>query len=291
MPAVPPRQGLIPALGTFDGVEDTDWVAGFTWLPEGPGTGGGAEPITCMGNTGTLAPDAPPGAATADTIAVWAADQCAPQGALSRDWQGRATRQLRAQESFHLAAELWDGGVAQVIEAQEGLAEPATRYLAGPDTWSDRVTESGAASALNGLACLEAGLASALSGARGLIHVTPQVLVHLVGANLVHRDGQQLVSPNGHLVVADAGYTGTGPVGEPAGDTQWGYATDMMRVLLGPVQVLPNSLQSARDYAEGLNRATNLVTVYAMRVAAYQWAGNAHLAAEFDIPVCGIGGS
>ena len=70
-----------------------------------------------------------------------------------------------------------------------------------------------------------------------------------------------------------------------AGASQWAYATSLIQIRLGPVNVRggPN--------ADGVDRSNNTAEVYAERMAAAAWDGCCHLAAEFNVATCGIGGS
>jgi hypothetical protein len=66
----------------------------------------------------------------------------------------------------------------------------------------------------------------------------------------------------------------------------------MIQVRLGPVEVIPGSLEDAQGLAAALNRGVNTITVVAGRLAGLQWANEcAHIAAQVDVPVCVIGGA
>lgn len=284
-PARPPVYGLIAAAPEWTGDPDLRLPAGWSYQPEGCGLSGRL-PVTCEGDTPAMDRFDRPGLVEGAALWVYAGDECTAAGSLTRDFIGRARRQLAATESYQLANELWTGSAS--VAANPDLPN---RSLAGVATESDTVTTV-ASSAADALGCLEAGLASALFGGQGMIHVTPQLLVHLVGQQLVLREGRVWTTPMGHIVVADAGYTGSGPGGVAAGATQWAYGTPMIFVRLGPVMTFPDNLDDARGWAEALHRDVNDVVVVAGRLAGYRWANEcAHVAAEVDVPVCAIGGA
>lgn len=276
--ARPPGYGLIAAAPV---VEDGDlrWAGGWEFLPEGCGIGG-RDSIACEGNVGAMTPERGPGVVQGDPLWVWAGDTCSTFGSMGRDWQGRARRQLAAIESYELANELWEG----TVTTADSLAN---RFLAGPGADSDTVT-NGPTDLVRALGCVEQGLAEALHGAQGMVHVTPQLLLHLVAAQVVQRQGNLWTTPTGHIVVADAGYTGAGPASVgPTASSQWVYGTPIIQVRLGPVMVIPGD-----RLAEAMDRQVNTVVVLAGRLAGFQWASEcAHIAAEVDEGVCLVGGA
>jgi hypothetical protein len=287
--ARPPQYGLLAAAPTVDDPDLRVLAGGWKFQPEGCGLAG-RDRVACAGNVGVMDVAAGPDTVEGDAVWVWAGDECSTFGFGARDWQGRARRQLAAVESYEIAAELWDGDVAQG-EAGTGDDLP-NRWLAMPGAESDTVTD-GPSSVENAVACVEQALGEALHGQQGMIHVTPQVLTHLVGGQLVTRAGRVWTTAMGHVVVADAGYSGSGPGGVAADGTgQWVYATPMIQVRLGPVEVIPGSLEDAQGLAAALNRGVNTITVVAGRLAGLQWANEcAHIAAQVDVPVCVIGGA
>lgn len=283
--ARPPRYGLLAAAPTVDDADLRVLAGGWEYQPEACGLSG-RDSITCAGSTqGAIdASGQRPGIIEGDPIWLWGADECSTFGFQARDWQGRARRQLAATESYELAAELWDGTVA----AADGLANP---YLASAGANSDTVT-NGPTAEVSALACIEQALAELLRGQQGMVHVTPQLLVHLRAADAISREGTVWTTSMGHIVVADAGYSGAGPGGAAAGSSQWAYGTPMIQVRLGPVEVIPGSLDDARGLAAAMDRSVNDVVVVAGRLAGLQWANDcAHVAAEVDLPVCLVGGA
>lgn len=287
----PPAYGLLAAAPTVDD-GDMRWAGGWEFLPEGCGLGGRTS-MLCAGQTSDdMIPARGPGIADGDPVWVWAGDVCSTFGTMERDWQGRARRQLQLIESYELAAELWDG----TVTAADSLAN-RTLTGVGDDQDDDApgggaddidVVTAGATDLVGALACTEAGLANALRGAQGMVHVTTGLLTRLVAALLVAKQGNVWTTPNGHVLVADAGYSGAGPGGTPAdGDSQWLYGTPIIQVRLGPVQTIPESLDGARNLAAAMDRGVNDIAVIAGRVAGFQWVSEcAHVAAQVDEGVC-----
>lgn len=285
VPAQPPRYGLLvaaPVTPTPPGLPSGQrWQAGVSWNPEQCGVSGRAA-IECAGGTIELHPGANAARVDADPFLVWASDQCSPFGFAARDWSGRATRQLEATQSFQIAQELWTG----TLSTAEGLDNRALT-----DSASDTVT-NGPASILDGFACLEQALGQCAQGRRGMIHVTPQVLAHLVTNNTVRVEGAQYLSPLGNIVVADAGYDGSGPGGVAASTSQWAYATGIIAVTLeSSATLVPGDIAQAQAMAQALRRTDNTLTVFAQKLAMYQWDECCHIAAELDLPVCLVGGA
>lgn len=272
IPASPPRLGLIPQLGAAEG--DGAWVNGLAFNPESCGAASGvADPCESVAR-GATAGDANPDLVEAEPFSVWAADACSTLGFRARDWEGRARRLLLACQSRQVEAELWSGALTQ-------SAGWPNRFLTSED--SDVLTDTPATPTV-GLACLEQGLAQCKCGGRGVIHATPQLVTHWAALGLVRREANQLVTFLDTIVVPGEGYDGSGPYG-PAGESQWAYATSLVQIRLGRVDV-----RGGPD-ADGVDRTQNTAKVYAERDAAAAWDGCCHLAAEFNVATCGIGGS
>lgn len=266
-PAQPPRYGLLAAAPVVTDEEMRWALAGWNMVPEQCGVGGRVA-IDCEGETVALVPDASPGTVEGGGFLVWAGDRCSTFGALGRDRAGLARRQLVATESYQIAEELWKGTFVN-------------RALT--DSASDELTTA-AVSPLDAIARLEHGLARCGKGRRGMIHVTPQLLVHVAGAQAGAQTGNLWLTPTGNIIVADAGYDGSGPGNVAAGATQWAYATSMVEVRLGPIEVLD-------EMAVVLDRTVNTAVVIAHRAATVSWDECCHLAAEVSVPVPAIGGA
>lgn len=281
--ARPPAYGLIAAAPIID-AGDLRWAGGWEFQPEGC-TPGGADSIACAGNVGAMTPADRASTINGDPILLYASDECSTFGFEAHDFEGRARRALAATESYQLALELWEGAV----NTADGLSN---KVLAGPAAGSDTVT-SGAVDPVIALACVESGLASALYGGQGMIHMTPQMLTLMAADDAIMKQGNLWVTANGHIVVADAGYTGSGPVSVgPTTSSQWIYGTPVLSVRLGPVETIPGSLDEARNLAAAMDRTINDILVFAARLAGVVWPNEcAHVAAEVNKGICLIGGA
>lgn len=270
-PALPPRVGLYASAPVSNETGDR-WELGFTYLPESCGTGGVADP--CDNATKTI--DANPTTVEFDPFVVWAGDKCSSFGFDAHDFPGRARRLLEACESFQVAHELWTGDLAQA----QGFPNA---FLAS--TASDEVSSS-AVTPIIALSCLEQGLAECACGERGMIHATRQIVSIWSQNQMLRREGGLTLTINDTIVVADAGYDGSAPDGSPAADGSiWAYATGMVTVRHGPVDVVPGS------FAEALDRSVNTIEFRAERLAAATFDPCCHLAVEIDADLCTIGGS
>lgn len=271
----PPRFGLIASAPTIDNQDR--WQEGFKFAPENCGSSGRVS-VGCRGNTDTLDSDTGPTTVEGDPFVVYSWDECSTFGFLARDYQGRARRQLLATRSFQMADELWSG----TLRDADTLAN---RVLTDPE--SDVLT-NGAASEVSALACVDSAVLTASQGRQGMVHMTPQLLVHLKNMNVVQLEGTTWTTPNGNIIVPDAGYDGSGPVTggvpTPAGDSQWIYGTGLIYLRMADIEILPG------DFAQAVDRSTNLVTFYAQQLVAYEWDECVHFAAEVDVPLCLVGG-
>ncbi len=275
-PSPPPAYGLIIAAPLVDTTDR--WQDGVTWAPIGA-CGGveGVSAISCGAVEDALTDSARAPLGVADPVVLWASDRCSILGGLASSREQRARDNLTASQSFLLAAELWDGG--------SGTANAALI-----DSTSDTVTD-GPTSATGALAALVSALGTLGRGRRGMIHVPTQVLTHLVSVGAIYREGGLWLAPMGHIVVADDGYSGNGPGAVPAGASQWGYATDMLRLRLGEVLILPTSPDTPEGMRQGMDRSDNSMVVYAERLALVQWDQCVHVAAEFALAVPLIAGA
>lgn len=122
------------------------------------------------------------------------------------------------------------------------------------------VTVTGVAvDVINGLAALEAALASCYMGT-GVIHVPQYLAPVLTSYNLIVRDGARYRTVNGNLVAIGAGYSGASPSGVASDDmtNMWMYAT-------GPVFVYRDAPRLLNTDNAGVVRSTNLIKAIAER--------------------------
>lgn len=272
VPAAPPRTGLITSARSGNDLAlPTRWAIGFSYEPENYcGANGVVDPCS---SDKSFNPDNRD-IVTVDPVVLWAGDGCTTMQA--RDRAGRARRRLVACQSKLLAGELWEG------TATQASTNINNKYLASP---AANTVSLDSLAVSDGLACLEQALADC-SCSRSMIHVTNGLMVYLARDNLVTRVGDVFVTANDTLVVADAGYTGTGPEGQPAvTGAVWAYGTDYVNVALDEIQVFPREDIEGMG-VDGSHHYDNTVTYRAERLAAAWWDGCCHLAVPFDIDVC-----
>lgn len=278
-PAEPPVVGLIASLsGPYLITDDTlRWENGYSYSPEQMCTEGD---VTDPCSPGAFDIPANPGQVDHMPMLVRAGEECSTFGFDSRDYAARATRALLAVESKLIAQEFWTGDQA----VASGWT--ANKYLAHID--SDELSPPGdAVSPTVALECLEHALGQCGTGARGMIHCTRELASRWTTLGSVFRQQSGLLQTYlGTIVVPDAGYDGSSPVGQvPFSGSQWAYATGMVTVRRGPIEVWPARFEDAVD------RSDNTVRFYATRVAGVTFDPCCHAAVAVDLPLCAIGGA
>ena len=262
----PPSVSLLSSVS----VETTTsgrWANGFQVAPEGCGDGGVLETHCTPPGDLMSAPDAVPPVDYC-SFAVYAADRCSTYGFNAREYEARATRKLLACES-------------KLIEREIMLNELVicNTPIAGPDAFDLTVGLTNMPTPEIALATLEGALADETCGSRSVIHVSPFMLSRLACCdNLIRREGNVWLTPTDNIVVPGRGYPVSGPAGQPptAAD-EWMYATGMIKILKGPIEVLPEGMP------EAVERSINEVTFYAIRQIAASWDTScAHLALNVE---------
>lgn len=278
-PAAAPRYGLLASLaGTLTDTPDR-WETGISWDPESCA----AADVDVVDRCGAAALSVPVPADEREAVpfGVWAGERCSPWD-LGRDWQGRALRQLAANRSAIVERELWTGALAQA-------AGYSNAFLA--DAGDADVLTAGAVTPLEGLEILEDALGRLLAGGRGMIHATPSAVTAWANGGALRRDGNVVVTTLDTIVVPGSGYPGTGPGGTgPAAGSVWAYGTDMVAVRLGEPFVVPggDTAPGTNVPAQGFDRASNTVVVYAWQAAVATFDGCAHVAAQLNLPAAGL---
>lgn len=284
-PASAPRYGLVVSSRT---PPDTDadgnpignrWEMGFSFAPEACAAAFATD--RCVPGALDI-PDAPD-LIDSVPVALWGGDRCSTWQ-LPRDWADRARRQLVAGGPKQLAHEFWTGDVATA----KGYPN---RFLA--DGNAETLTAS-PASAIDGLACLEQGIADAASGSRGMIHATLAAVTAWDAGGGLRREGSLILTIADTIVVPDAGYPGTGPNGEAASSgSVWAFGTTVVDVRLGDIFTVPDGDPSNVPTISraGIDPRSNTVEYFAWRAGAATWDGCAQVAVEIDLPHCGVGGS
>lgn len=273
-PLLPPRVSLLTAADVLD--NDTPrWEGGHAYFPE-----------TCEAahiDTVCPTPDAYGNeASTPDQIEInpffiYAIDKSSTFNRKSRDFYGRAERNILASEAYLLEQELMSDTL--------GLGNPA---ILSPTVAKTTVTTS-ALAPWHALAQVEQAAAQLLIGERVLIHMRPHILIELASASLIRREGNVWLTPMDSIVVPGRGYPGTGPTGQPVVDgSEWIYATGRVQIRRGPIEFLPDREEADGENPNGvpksaINRQTNDIAVAAQRIVSVSFNPNcAVIAAEVD---------
>lgn len=239
VPADPPEQS-----------EPQPWEQGLEWAPEQV-LGGAAVGVDCFGSSAGFGDiGANPVTNTADPFIVSAMDKCSTFGWKGRDWIGRARRQLIAIQSHWIARELQLGTLRTALTL-DNVALIDGAAISGT-----------AARPEHALAAAEFKAATVYGGRKAMIHVDALVLTLLKSRGAITLSGQKWVTAMGNVVAADTGYTTVG------GD-HFLYVTLPLIVRLGGIFVVPGEDETAR--AQATDRATNLTTVVAQRLALVEF--------------------
>lgn len=165
----------------------------------------------------------------------------------------RALAMLTAELPRAVEHELWTGELA----TQQTFAD--NRWLTKDGATdgtsvTDLTPGAGAVPPTEALAILEHALGQAYSGV-GLIHVARIGSPFLQGTGLLTRNGKIVETLVGNRVVPGVGYPGTGPGGDaPDADTTWVYATPMVTVRLGAIELPDEAAVDAAFVEKGVNR-------------------------------------
>lgn len=201
-------------------------------------------------------------------------------GLLGVDPIERIKNQLEGITQHAIEKELWEGGVR--------IGETHTnRALVSPEA---SILNSGTAlSPRRALALLDFQIGSASpSGEQGVIHMTRDVAALLASDAqlLIHSEGKDhLQTISGTPVIVGSSYSGAGPT-DAAGDTEtptstnkWMYATGTVKVILGDIDVVTDTL------AQGYNVSGNQndMNLKAIRPAAVYFDTSIHLAIRVDL--------
>jgi len=202
-------------------------------------------------------------------------------GLLGVDHIERIKRQADCITQKALEAELWTGTIRiNESHANRALIDPAATIL-----------NSGTAlSARRALALLEQTIGeTSACGIQGVIHMTRDVAALVASSSLIYPSAGSgdafLRTVGGTPVVIGSGYSGAGPT-DAAGDTEtptainkWMYATGDVRVVLGDIDVVTDTL--AQGYAVSGNQ--NDMRLKAIRPAAVYFDSSVHLAVRIDL--------
>lgn len=247
--AQPPAGGLISLARRPDVDADNRWQLGYSYRPELPASSV-RNRSTLDGRYGAELGAAGGPAASVEVVPVYLTveERSSTFGFRGEDHEGRIKRILEANTSRLLAHELWTGEIADL----DGSPNP--RLMSTSTTVITGSMAPQAAVAVLADAVSKAGMGDAM------LHCSRRVGIQLP-------DGwrnEETLEEQGFVVVADAGYTGTGPTGQTG---QWMYATEIVNVRLGEVELIPGS------FRDSVEPSSNTIIYRAQRVGAADFAG------------------
>jgi hypothetical protein len=190
-------------------------------------------------------------------LTVYAGFTCSSVGLDEAERRVHADSRLAFRASQAVEGELWSGAVAQA----NGWPTP---FLASPA--ATQLTTGAESSPLrHALGSLQDALRSCMGDeVAGVIHATPMTVSLWRAEYLVDVDDDGVIRDVfGNVIVGGAGYDGSAPDGsiDPSGQTVWAYASGPVRVMLGPVYMVPDTT------GEALARSVNDITWRAERSA------------------------
>ena len=204
-------------------------------------------------------------------IQVYAPFRCSTFGFEEDEYKDAAREALRLMGGQRLESELWAGAIAQA-------AGWPNRYLADlPSATPADGAGAGAYGWPTALAVLQGGLRRCSGEAAGVIHASPMLVGLWTGTEAVFERDGKLRDHFGNFIVAGGGYPGT-LSGSPVWGVQYAFATDMVDVRVGEVQILGEDV-----LAEATRRDINEVDLIAEATMSAVWARCCHLYVEVSI--------
>ena len=265
-PLLPPRVSLLTAADVLD--NDTPrWEGGHAYLPETCTMAKIDTICPTTGNYGSVT--ATPSQVQINPFFIYSIDQSSAFNRTTRDFYGRAQRNVLASEAYLIEKEFMSNTL--------GLPNP---YILNPALTKTVVTDGVALAPWHALAQVEQAAAELLVGERIMIHMRPHILLVLSSANLVRREGNVWLTPMDSILVPGRGYPGTGPAGQAVIDgSEWIYATGRVQVRRGPIEYLPEKLEITSENPQGVpasavNRQTNDIYVAAQRAVSVSFNSN-----------------
>lgn len=178
---------------------------------------------------------------------------CSSFGFQAANYEKRARRQLEAAKHKALENEFWTGWSNPANPSLMGSTPNDDTHVLNPGGAAEPVAVSPGIA----LTLFAQALANCGTGGRGMIHATPALVERWVSLASVHCDEKLITTcARGDIIVNGSGYLGWGPVGQPlpAANTVWAYATGIVDIRMGEVEIYP------KEFSEALDRATNTVT-------------------------------
>ncbi len=191
----------------------------------------------------------------------------------------QVTKVLEAVTQKAVEREFWEG-----VAALEETSAAGNMFLR--KSGAATVPVSGAKKPENALMILEQAIAESPTGENAVIHMTRDV-ASILGSRLIYKKGDNENSGSamtrlGTHVVIGSGYTGNGPIGDAnaaaSATNKWIYATGMVDVHLGKVEIVNENL------AQGADVTINNMRIKAFRPAAAYADPSIHYAMRVTLP-------
>jgi hypothetical protein len=261
--------GILSPATTVIFDNDERWLSGLTYPTIDAGASVTLAPITGksddLSGTEVISPDPEkPPYRFYYPFDIKASMKASTMGSSPEEIYNNAEAVINTVTQKAVEIELWKGVIARTLTASDANGNRYFGATAGTD-YTD-VTPSGNAGGVKpryAQALLEQALGDATIGSKGVLH-TPRLLASILKV----KDSDGVLKTNlGTPVVAGAGYSLTGPDGQPAAAGKaWMFATGPMTVRLGPVAVVPGEVSQAVD------TRINTITYYIDRAAAITWS-------------------
>lgn len=192
------------------------------------------------------------------------------------DYVARVKRQLEGVTQKAIEQELWDGAIRKgETHANKALSSASATLVNGTT----------AMSVVKALALLDYTMGdTSPCGEGGVIHMTRDAANLLASSYMLfHSQDGHLQTINGTKIVVGSGYTGTGPDGQTGATAtagnKWMYGTGTIKVMLGDVDVVADSLAQSYDVSGNQND----MRIKAIRPAAVYFDTTIHLAVRVDL--------
>lgn len=256
---------------TAGGADDMRWANGLEFQPYSCADAIVLDPCATTGFAAGDDDNNRPAVRHYAPFAVDAHDKCSTFGWQAADYEARARRLIAARESKAVAHEFWTG---TLIPTNPHLADGTNAAGYGAP-----VALGTGKSPRAGLAALAQAIGD-LNGGTGMIHMRLFLLQYLASIGAIRYENGKWYTATGNVVVGDAGYPGTSPAGAAlSGTTEWAFATDLVEVHRGPVDVFAKGLSY-----QSISHETNDEVVRAQRLYAPIFNGCALAAVSITTP-------
>lgn len=270
----------VPAVGTllntFEPVatDDGHWELGYHFLTWGACLAAFSWGTNCQDPENLVFKTPGTGSTTVETVPmqVYAPFRCSTFGFDEDEYKEAARDALRLMGGQQLEAELWGGALALAgtwpnrYLADISAASPADGVNAGAYGWPAA------------LAVLQDGLRRCSGEVAGVIHASPKLVGMWTGTEAVFERDGKLRDHFGNFIVAGGGYTGQLPDVAATWGVEYAFATDMIDVRVGDVQILGEDV-----LAEATRRDINEVDLIAEATMSAAWARCCHLYVQASI--------